>query len=154
MMRETVDRERARALMMAALDDEISEAERAELHTLIAAAPDLDAEWRRLARVKEVTSGLTLQPLPEEMWDRYWTSVYARLERGLAWVLVSTGAIVLSAYAIWQAVAAFLADTGEPWFVRAAIAALALGGTILLLSVIREKFWLSRRDPYQKEIMR
>ena len=49
--------------------------------TLIA-APDLDAEWRRLARVKEVIGGLTLQPLPEELWDRYWASVYTRLERG------------------------------------------------------------------------
>jgi ferric-dicitrate binding protein FerR (iron transport regulator) len=153
-MREPIDRERARTLMMAALDDEISDGERAELKTLIAAAPDLDAEWRRLARVKEVTSGLTLQPLPEELWDRYWASVYARVERGLAWILVSAGAIVITAYAVWQAVTAFFADTGEPLFVRVAIAAVAVGATILLLSVVREKFWLSRRDPYQKEITR
>ena len=153
-MREPVDRERARTLMMAALDDEISDAERSELKTLIAAAPDLDAEWRRLARVKEVTSGLTLRPLPEELWDRYWASVYARVERGLAWILVSAGAIVLTAYAVWQAVTAVFADTGEPLFVRVAIAAVAVGATILLLSVVREKFWLSRRDPYQKEITR
>jgi hypothetical protein len=153
-MREPVDRDRARALMMAALDDEISDTERAELKALIASAPDLDAEWHRLTRVKEVTSGLTLQPLPEELWDRYWASTYARVERGLAWILVSAGAIVLTAYAVWQAVSAFLADTGEPLFVRVAIAAVAVGGTILLLSVVREKFWLSRRDPYQKEITR
>ena len=153
-MRKAIDRERARTLMMAALDDEISDAERSELKTLIAAAPDLDAEWRRLARVKEVTGGLTLQPLPEEMWDRYWASVYVRVERGLAWILVSAGAIVLTAYAVWRAVSAFLADTGEPLFVRVSIAAVAVGGTILLLSVAREKFWLSRRDPYEKEITR
>ena len=121
--------------------------------TLIA-APDLDAEWRRLARVKEVIGGLTLQPLPEELWDRYWASVYTRLERGLAWILVSAGTIVLTAYAVWQAVTAFFADTGEPLFVRVAIAAVAVGATILLLSVVREKFWLSRRDPYQREITR
>jgi ferric-dicitrate binding protein FerR (iron transport regulator) len=153
-MREAVNRERARTLMMAALDDEISDADRTELKTLMAAAPDLDAEWRRLSRVKEVTSGLTLQPLPEELWDRYWASVYARAERGLAWILVSVGMIVLTGYAIWQAVRAFLGDVGEPLFVRVAIAAVALGGTILVLSVVREKFWMSRRDPYQKEITR
>jgi hypothetical protein len=153
-MREPVDRERARTLMMAALDDEISDADRAELKTLIAAAPDLDAEWRRLARVKEATSGLTLQPLPEELWDRYWASVYARVERGLAWILVSAGAIILTGYAVWQAVSAVFADTSEPLFVRVAIAAVAVGGTMLLLSVVREKFWLTKRDPYQKEITR
>ena len=153
-MREAVNRERARTLMMAALDDEISDADRTELKALMAAAPDLEAEWRRLARVKEVTSGLTLQAVPEEVWDRYWASVYARAERGLAWILVSAGTIVLAAYAVWNAVRALLSDTGEPVFVRVAIAAVALGATILVLSVVREKFWMSRRDPYQKEITR
>ena len=61
---------------------------------------------------------------------------------------------MLTAYAVWQAVTAFFADTGEPLFVRVAIAAVAVGATILLLSVVREKFWLSRRDPYQREITR
>ena len=153
-MREAVDRERARALMMAALDDEISDSERDELKGLIRGAPDLDVEWRRLSRVKEVTSGMTLQSLPEEVWDRYWASVYARAERGLAWILVSVGTIVLAAYAIWQAVAAFFADTSEPLFVRVAVAAVALGGAILVLSVVREKFWVGRQDPYQREIIR
>ena len=153
-MREPVNRDRARTLMMAALDNEMSDADHNELKTLLAAAPDLEAEWRRLARVKEVTSGLTLRPLPEEMWDRYWASVYARAERGLAWILVSAGTIVLAAYAVWTAVRALLSDAGEPVFVRIAIVAVALGGTILVLSVVREKFWMSRRDPYQKEITR
>jgi hypothetical protein len=153
-MRESVNRERARTLMMAALDNEISDAERHELKALIASAPDLEVEWRRLARVKQVTSGMALQPLPEETWDRYWASVYARAERGLAWTLVSVGTIILAAYAIWQAISAFLANTGEPVLVRAAIAAVALGAAILVLSVVREKFWMARRDPYQKEITR
>jgi hypothetical protein len=153
-MREALDRERARALMMAALDDEISDAERVELNSFIEGAPDLAAEWRRLARVKEVTSGMTLQPVPEEVWDRYWASVYARAERGLAWVLLSAGTIVLAAYAIWQAVAAFFADSSEPLFVRVAVAAVAVGGAILVLSLVREKLSIARRDPYQKEIVR
>lgn len=153
-MREPVNRDRAGALMMAALDDEISDAERDELKALIAGAPDLEAQWRRLSRVKEVTSGMTLQPLPQELWDRYWASVYTRAERGLAWILVSLGTIVLTAYAVWQAVAAFFADTSEPLFVRIAIAAVAVGGAILVLSVVREKISIARKDPYRKEIVR
>ena len=151
---ERVHRERARALMMAAMDGEISPGDRRELDHLLEGAPDLQAEWRRLARVKEVTTGMTLQQLPEEAWDGYWTSVYRRTERGLAWVLISAGAIVLSAYALWHAIGAFFADTETPLFIRLAVVAIAVGGAILILSVIREKVFVHRRDPYQKEIIR
>ena len=147
------NRERARALMMAALDGEISPEDRRQLDALVAESAELAAEWRRLARVREVTSGMTLEQLPQEIWDRYWASVYRRAERGMAWMLVSLGAIVLFAYWLWHAVGALLADTSLPPLVRIAIMAVALGAAILLVSVVREKFFMHRRDPY-KEIVR
>lgn len=149
-----VDLDRARALLMAALDGELSTSERRELEGLVAGRPDLQAEWTRLARVKEVTVGMSLQQLPEEVWDRYWGSVYARVERGVAWVLVSAGAIVLAGYWLWHAVGEFLAGTDGPLTVRIAVVALALGGTILVISVLRERWYMGRRDRYSKEIVR
>ena len=148
------DRERARRLMMAALDAEISPDERRQFDALLAASPELQVEWRRLARVKEVTTGMTLQQVPEEIWDGYWTSVYRRTERGIAWVLISLGAIVLAGYWVWHAIGALFADTETPLFIRVAIAAVALGSAILIISVLREKLFVHRRDPYQKEIIR
>jgi anti-sigma factor RsiW len=52
------DLDRARALMMAALDNESSDDERRELATHIDGRPDLRAEWNRLKRVKEVTMSI------------------------------------------------------------------------------------------------
>lgn len=150
----TVDRERAQALMMAALDGEILPADRAELEALLARHADLAAEWRRFTRVKEVTSGMSLRHPPEEIWDRYWDSTYRRVERGIAWILVSAGATVLAAFWIWHAVEAFLADTSMPAGLKLAIAAVALGLFILAFSVVREKVFMARRDPYQKEVIR
>jgi hypothetical protein len=149
-----VDLDRARALVMAAIDGEISAAERQELEALAARSAALQAEWARMARVKEVTVGMSLQQLPEEAWDRYWGSVYARLERGAAWVLLSVGAIVLAAYGAWHAVGALFADTATPLFVRVAIAAMMVGGAILAVSVLRERIVMARRDQYSKEITR
>jgi anti-sigma factor RsiW len=149
-----VDLDRARALVMAAIDGEISAAERQELEALAARSAALQAEWARMARVKEVTVGMSLQQLPEEAWDRYWGSVYARAERGTAWILLSVGAIVLAAYGAWQAVSALLADTATPLFIRAALAAMLVGGAILAVSVARERLVMARRDRYSKEITR
>jgi ferric-dicitrate binding protein FerR (iron transport regulator) len=149
-----MDRDRAHALMMAALDGEASADDRRELDALLAHSPELAAEWRRLERLKEVTAGMTLRNAPEEVWDRYWTSTYSRVERGLGWLLLAAGALVLAGYWIWHVVEAFLAETGTPLFLRVAIAAVAVGGLILLVSVIREKIHTARRDPYQKEVIR
>jgi ferric-dicitrate binding protein FerR (iron transport regulator) len=145
--------ERARRLMMAALDDELAGGEREELDRLLAEDAELRQEWERLNKVKEVTATMDLRSPPEEIWDRYFGSVYNRLERGVAWILVSLGAIVLAGYGMWELLTEMLADTGLPGFVKIAVFAVLLGGVILLVSVIRERLFVRRKDPY-KEIDR
>ena len=54
------------ALMMAALDGECTDAERRTLEGQLAQRPDLQAEWARLQRVKEVTMTMGVARPPEE----------------------------------------------------------------------------------------
>lgn len=145
--------ERARHLMMAALDDEQSAEERAELDGLLASDAALNDEWRRLSKVKEVTATMAFREPPEEVWENYWVSVYNRAERGLGWILFCVSSVVLIGYGVWKAVWALLADSSLPWFIKLAILGAALGGAILAFSVCREKFFVRRKDPY-KEIQR
>ena len=147
------DREKLRGLMMAALDGEISAADRSELERGLETDGELRREWESLRRVKEVTSEMGFRKPPEEVWGRYWKSVYNRAERGLGWILASVGAVVLLGYASWQVVQQLLADSQIPWVIKLAIFAVALGAIILGISVAREKFFTWRRDPY-KEIER
>jgi len=149
----TVDRERVNRLMMAALDGEISPDERRELDAVIDSHPEVRREYEMLGRVKEVTGTMTYNKPPEEVWDRYWTSVSNRVERGIGWILVSVGAVVVGSYAAWKWLEAIWGETGLPLFVRLAILALAAGLLILAVSVVREKIFTYRRDPY-KEIQR
>jgi hypothetical protein len=151
---ETPERlERARLLMMAALDGEIGSVERAELDRLLAGDAALNEEWTRMSRVKEVTDTMALKEPPREIWEGYWAQTYNRLERGFAWILVSLGTLVLLAYVLWESLGALLAETEMPGFLKIAIFALLLGGAILLFSVVREKLFTRNRDPY-KEIQR
>ena len=145
--------ERARQLMMAALDDELAGGEREELDRLLAEAPELRREWDRLHEVKEVTSTMSLRRPPEETWEQHFESVYNRLERGLAWILLSMGTIVLAGWALWVGLEQLWSTTELPMYVKIAIFAALLGLVILLLSVIREKLFVRRTDPY-KEVQR
>lgn len=144
-----VGNERARRLMMRGLDDELAAGERAELERVLAADPALRREWERMVRLKEVTASMALRPAPDEMWRDYWQSVYRRLERGLGWVLASIGAILVGSYGTWRGVDALLHDASIPWVVKAGTLVLGLGIVILLVSAIREKVFLGRRQRYK-----
>lgn len=150
----TVDLDRAHALMMSSLDGESTAAEREELNGLLARDPGLAAEWKRLRRVKEVTATMTLRQPGNEVWDRFRISVMHRAERGVAWVLIAAGALILGIWGLWEWLETLLADTGVPAVVKVGVVALLVGGLVLLVSVVRERFFLHRRDPYSREVIR
>ena len=145
--------ERVRHLMTAELDGELDAAGREQLEVRLAADPELEAHWQRLKQLKELTAMSKISNPPEEQWGTYWQSVYNRIERGLGWILVSLGATVLTGFGLWQAITELLADADTPGFVKLAILALGVGGAMLLMSVVREKFFVRRHDPY-KEVER
>lgn len=145
--------ERQVELMMRALDDELTVEERAEFNSWLAREPESLEEWKRLSRAREVMMGMKLRNPPEEVWDGYWTSVYSRVERGVAWLLVSVGAIIVGGWAIWKWIEALLHDTAMPAPVRYSMIALFVGLLILLVSVARHRFNVSKSDPY-KDIQR
>lgn len=150
---DPVDREGVNRLMMASLDGEISGDEQRELDAILEAHPEIRKEYQMMSRVKEVTGAMTYDSPPEEVWDRYWTSVYNKFERGVGWILISIGTAVLLAYGSWRWLETVWGDTGLPLFIRIAILSVAAGLFVLTISVIREKLFTRKHDPY-KEIER
>jgi anti-sigma factor RsiW len=150
---EPPDLDRAHALMMAALDDECSAAERRELESILEAHAELAGEWLRLRRLKEVTTTMAVRQPPEEVWDRYRAGALHRAERTVAWTLVLFGAAVLTGWGVWHWIQALIGSEA-PLVVKVAMVSLATGGILLLGSVIRERWHLHRRDPYSREVIR
>lgn len=95
----------------------------------------------------------TREMIPEVAWESYWSRLYNRLERGLSWILVSVGAIIVLSYSAYHALQEFIADSSMPLVVKWGVAALVLGGIMLLVSVLREKLLLRKHDRY-KEVER
>jgi ferric-dicitrate binding protein FerR (iron transport regulator) len=153
MTNDTGPIDRSAELLMRELDGELEPAEGAEFERLLSDNPELRDEWDRLSKLKEVTANMKLRNAPEEMWDGYWNSVYSRFERGLAWILVSLGAIVVGSWGAWYAVKDLMADADLPTFVKWSILALMVGLVMLLVSVLRHRIFVSQSDPY-KEIER
>ena len=150
--------DRTKALMMAAIDDELTPEDRGELEIIASQSPAVREEWDRLANVKSITQTMTWKEPAVETWDRYWGNVYNRTERKVAWLLVLGGALVLSGWALWEAVPAWFSaiweDDNMPVAVRIATVAGVLGGLLLLISVVREQLTIKRTDPYDKGVIR
>lgn len=139
-------------LLGKALEGVLEESEKLEFEQLLEKRPELREEYQSIKAVQEVTMALNFKKPPEETWDRYWGGVYARMERGIAWALISIGAAIVIAFTGYHVVLAFLQDNSSPLLLKLAIAALVFGGAILLVSVVREKLTLRKSDKYREVI--
>jgi ferric-dicitrate binding protein FerR (iron transport regulator) len=150
--------DRTKALMMAAIDDELTPEDRRELEALAARSPAVREEWDRLAKVGSITQSMTWKEPAVETCDRYWGNVYNRTERKVAWLLLLAGGLVIAGWGLWESVPAWFnsiwEDESMPVAVRIAVVTAALGGLLLVVSVVREQLTVKRTDPYDKGVIR
>lgn len=146
-------RKRFEQLMMQSLDNEISESEQHELDIMITKNSDWCQEYESFKQLKEMTQTMKFKKQPLETWDVYWTRVYNRLERGIAWVLVSVGAAICVTFAGFRVIEHVFRDEGLHLVLKIGFLLLLAGGTLLLVSAIRERIKTGHNDPY-KEVIR
>ncbi len=140
-------------LMEKYFDNDLNIEEKAEFDNLLESNVHLKEEFFEQKRIKEVLKKMKLKNPSKEVWDSYWMSIYNKVERGIAWVAVSIGALIFFAYVAFESVQAFISDTETPSLVKFGIGVFVFGILILLFSIVREKIFTSKRDNY-KEIQR
>lgn len=142
--------ERARILMMGRLDGELKDAESRQLDEHLAGCESCSQQYEQFVQLKKGTSEMKFKPLPEMYWDEYWVNVYNKIERGISWILVSIGAILVIAYSLYQAMDEFFHNPAEPLVMKIGVGVLILGMIILFVSVIREKLMIRPVDKYRR----
>jgi len=135
---------------MAYLDAEIEEEDRLRFEGHLRVCPSCREELEQLRGVKEVTMRVKLADLEEREWQTYWRGVYNRLERGVGWILLSIGAILLIAYGAFHALADLFFDASVPVIVRIGIGCGVGGIVVLFVSVLRQRLFSWRKDPYRE----
>jgi len=148
-----IDKQRIRELMMAQLDGESSPEQDAEVALWVKSDPVLLREFEHMKALKILTAQQRPDDLPPEKGDQYWQGGYPRLERGLGWILMSLGALVLLMYGSWEVAREWILSPDIPLWIKAAGISFCTGLAILLISVIREKLFLHKQERY-KDIQR
>lgn len=80
----------------------------------------------------------------------YWSKLFNRVERALGWFFFVTGLVILISYALYELVLSLFENTQLSLFVKVGIFFIIIGFVILLISIIRERIVLSKKDKYSE----
>jgi len=145
--------EEIKILLAGYQDGELDPEQKRTVEEHLKACASCRNELARLEKVKEVTRKVQYKDLPLEVWEGYWQGIYRRVERGLGWIFLSIGAIILLAVGAFYLVSDFFLDPTVGIFSKFGVGALIIGGIFLLVSVGRERIFAYNRERY-KEVQR
>lgn len=143
-----LDEQRLAELMVKVVDKVATPAEREELMRFVVDDPDLRRELESQQAFKAVTDGWMDRLEADLAADRDRNDVVRSAERGLGVGLVLLGLAVLWA---WGIVELFL-DPAAPLPLKLGMGALGAGSLLLLIHVVRVRWFSGDTDPYSKVI--
>ena len=136
--------------IMALLDGELDDDKVSEVKEHLTSCDSCSENYSSLKNVKEVTGKMKFKKLPEFYWDDYWKHIYNRIERGLSWLFLSIGAIIVLCYAGWEILDSLMANQDMSPILKGGIFILVTGIIILIVSILREKLMVRRVDKYRE----
>ncbi len=116
--------------------------------------PALETELRAFRSIKEVTDQMQYKEMPDSYWESYWENLYRKCERGIGWIFMSIGAVILIAFTFTVGFWEFFTDPQVPIILKVGVFIGGLGVIIMLVSVLRERLFARNHDRYEKEIER
>lgn len=135
------------------LDGELTPEQERELDIHLDSCQLCRKEYDELLKIKEVTSDMRFSELPDRYWAGYWNGIYNRLERGIGWIFLSIGIIILLCFGTWELFDKFFLNNSVSVMLKLGVGAGIIGAITLIVSVFREKLFARRHERY-KEIER
>jgi anti-sigma factor RsiW len=134
-----------KGLLVGLIDHELTPEETSEINTHLIRCEACRLDYEKLRETSGRLEAASFQEPGDVVLDQVWNRPYSRFMRNGALFLILGGYLALLLYGLFE----FLrADDGQP-LVRVAVASIALGVFYLLLQLLRERWKLSRIDPYK-----
>lgn len=141
--------ERIKELITKYIDGYLKEV---EMRKLIEENPEIMSELKEMKELKEVID--MLKPVdPDKKWEDFTRSLYSRIERGIGWIFLSIGLIITISFGLILFVQEMLKETEIPMYLKIGIFSLVFGLVVLLVSILKERIFMSKYDKY-KEVER
>ena len=142
----------AAPLVSGLIDGELTSDELIQIRTHLAQCQSCSTELEQMTALRETTRALRLREPRPELWDQLRLGTFRRIEQATGWILFSLGAILAGGYAALRGLGGLIADPNVPIAIRVGLPLASLGLVVLLVSIIREKWVLHRRERYREVI--
>ena len=139
-------------LLLRVVDGVATDAERAEFSAHIRSCEECRREYGEFKDLEELMATIKLKDLSEDARAAYWHSLYNRLERGLGWILLSIGVILVLGFGGFWLIREFIINPTVSVILKIGVCAVLLGFIVLLVSVLKERLFVRRYDKYSKEV--
>ena len=106
--------------------------------------------FEEMKKFEEVMGKMAFKKPPKETWELYWSGVYNRLERGIGWIFMSIGAMILLFFGGYKMVEGIVQDPEIPLLLKVGILAVLAGMVVLLVSFGRERIFVDKRERYKE----
>lgn len=141
--------EKLMILMEKYFENELNESEQNQFNNLLRSDQEFKREFEEQNKMKEVFRKMKFINPSDKLWDSYWQSTYNRTERGLGWLAVFLGLLILIGFASIEFVNQLYTDNTTPMIIKIGTVSLVFGLLVLLFSVLREKLFTYKNDKYK-----
>ena len=151
MKEKNLNREQCEKLIQKSMDMELTPEEKEYLRECLN-NPELKQELEIYNKIVEILNMTKYETPEDKIWNNYWSKIYNRLERQIGWILTSISGIILLFYFLVLIFKNILASNIAVWL-KTVIILFLLGISILLVSIIRERLYIMKKERY-KDIKR
>ena len=145
-----MDHQKIKELISSYHDRELGDGEKKMLEEHLEQCAECRREFEEMSKFEEVMGKMQLKKPQKEVWEVYWNTIYNRLERGIGWILLSIGGMILLFFGGYKAVEGIIQDPSTPLLLKIGILT-ALGGVVVLLvSLLREQLFVHKRERYKE----
>lgn len=145
-----MDHQKIRELISSYHDSELDGQQKEIVEEHLKQCPECKKEFEEMGKFEEVMSKMELKKPSPEVWKIYANSVYNHLERRIGWILFSIGAMILLFFGGYKALEDVIQDASIPFLLKVGILALMGGLIVLLISLMRERFFVRKRERYKE----
>jgi len=131
----------------------LENSQKSQVDEHIRTCPECRKEFEETRKLEEVMGKMAFKKPPKETWEIYSTTVYNRLERGIGWIFMSIGAMILLFFGGYKLVEGIVQDPEIPVLLKVGILAVLAGIVVLLVSFGRERLFVDKRERY-KEVLK
>ena len=135
-------------LLMGYLDDELSPDETKKIESHLAECKECAEELERYKKLNDIVQPLDFISNEDRLMENYWGKGVRKIERKLAMFFLFAGLSVLAGFGLVQMTLKVWYATDIPLLIKISIFASLAGGVALLLSILREKLFLSKKQRY------